>query len=96
MVQQLHQKLGIKPERSKAVTHTYIPEGLTLMEATAVNYTLLRIKTAILTYGIPSGQAIDHALQEVLDTALAANHPHSNLSKNIPSHTSKTPHSKRM
>lgn len=47
------------------MANTYVPESLTLMEAACVNWTLAKIKIAILA-GTPSGKVIDQAIDEAL------------------------------
>ncbi|WP_158300339.1 hypothetical protein [Corynebacterium glutamicum] len=47
----------------------FVPPDASLMELTVVNWTLSKMKEKILT-GVPSGQVIDQALKEVLDSSL--------------------------
>lgn len=48
----------------------FVPPDASLMERAVVNWTLSKMKEKILT-GVPSGQVIDQALEECLETATA-------------------------
>lgn len=47
----------------------FIPSDASLMELAVVNWVLHKMKEKILM-GVPSGQVIDQALKEVLDSSL--------------------------
>lgn len=46
------------------MANRYVPADLSLMEAACVNWVLNNIKNAIMG-GVPSGQAIEQAIEEV-------------------------------